>query len=145
MALWYQYYFQLERGRAGLAANRREIAENPVAAMVAELGFDDATFERTAAAFDNPDYVDVVIHSYRHRYGLADGDPQYADMERRLAAQPAISVPAITLDGAGDGVIARHRRQRDRGEIHRPAQPSDRSRARDIICRRKSPKRLPQR
>ena len=66
--------------------------------------FDDATFERTAAAFDNPDYVDVVIHSYRHRYGLADGDPRYADVERRLAAQPVISVPTITLDGAGDGV-----------------------------------------
>ena len=86
--------------------------------------FDDATFERTAAAFDNPDYVDVVIHSYRHRYGLADGDPQYADVERRLAAQPAISVPTITLDGAGDGVFPANRRHRDRGKIHRPAQPS---------------------
>ena len=67
--------------------------------------FDDATFERSAAAFDNPDYVDVVIHSYRHRFGLADGDPRYADLQNRLAAQPAISVPAITLDGAGDGVF----------------------------------------
>ena len=57
------------------------------------------------AAFDNPDYVDVVIHSYRHRYGLAEGDPQYAEVQRRLAAQPAISVPTITLDGAGDGVF----------------------------------------
>ena len=68
--------------------------------------FDDACFERTAAAFDNPDYVDVVIHSYRHRFGLAEGDPQYADMQRRLAAQPVITVPTITMDGAGDGVIA---------------------------------------
>ena len=67
--------------------------------------FDDATFERTAIAFDNPDYVDVVIHSYRHRFGLADGDPQYAELQRRLAAQPAVTVPTITLDGADDGVV----------------------------------------
>ena len=97
--LWYQYYFQIERGRAGLAANRRGIAKVLWQQWSPNWAFDDATFERTAAAFDNPDYVDVVIHSYRHRYGLADGDPQYADVERRLAAQPAISVPAITLDG----------------------------------------------
>ena len=66
--------------------------------------FDDACFERTAVAHDNPDYVDVVIHSYRHRFGLADGDPQYADMQRQLAAQPPITVPTITLDGDADGV-----------------------------------------
>ena len=66
--------------------------------------FDDATLERTVAAHDNPDYVDVVIHSYRHRFGLADGDPQYADIQRRLAALPVISVPTITLDGDADGV-----------------------------------------
>jgi pimeloyl-ACP methyl ester carboxylesterase len=66
--------------------------------------FDDACFERTAVAHDNPDYVDVVIHSYRHRFGLAEGDPQYADLQRRLAALPAITVPSITLDGDGDGV-----------------------------------------
>ncbi len=103
--LWYQYYFQIERGRAGLAANRREIAKILWQQWSPNWPFDDATFERSATAFDNPDYVDVVIHSYRHRYGLAEGDPQYAAVERRLAAQPAISVPAITLDGAGDGVI----------------------------------------
>lgn len=103
--LWYQYYFQIERGRAGLAANRREIAKILWQQWSPNWAFDDATFERSAAAFDNPDYVDVVIHSYRHRYGLAEGDPHYADVERRLAAQPAISVPAITLDGAGDGVL----------------------------------------
>lgn len=102
--LWYQYYFQLERGRAGLAANRREIAKILWRQWSPNWAFDDATFERTAAAFDNPDYVDVVIHSYRHRFGLADGDPHYADVQRRLAALPAIAVPAITLDGAGDGV-----------------------------------------
>ena len=67
--------------------------------------FDDATFERSAAAFDNPDFVDVVIHSYRHRFGLVAGDPAYDDIERRLAAQPPITVPAITFDGADDGVM----------------------------------------
>jgi pimeloyl-ACP methyl ester carboxylesterase len=102
--LWYQYYFQLERGRAGLAANRREIARILWQQWSPNWHFDDATFERSAVAFDNPDYVDVVIHSYRHRFGLADGDPRYADLQRRLAALPVITVPTITLDGAGDGV-----------------------------------------
>jgi pimeloyl-ACP methyl ester carboxylesterase len=102
--LWYQYYFQVERGRAGLAANRREIARILWQQWSPNWHFDDATFERTAAAFDNPDYVDVVIHSYRHRFGLADGDPHYADLQRRLAALPVMTVPAITLDGDADGV-----------------------------------------
>jgi pimeloyl-ACP methyl ester carboxylesterase len=104
VALWYQYYFQLERGRAGLAANRRGIARILWEQWSPNWAFDDANFERTAVAHDNPDYVDVVIHSYRHRFGLADGDPRYADIQRRLAALPAITVPAITLDGDGDGV-----------------------------------------
>src|SRR6195256_269943 len=104
VALWYQYYFQLERGRAGLAANRRGIARILWQQWSPNWQFDDATFERTAEAHDNPDYVDVVIHSYRHRYGVADGDPQYADLQRRLAALPVIAVPTITLDGDGDGV-----------------------------------------
>ncbi len=104
VALWYQYYFQLERGRAGLAADRRGIARILWRQWSPNWQFDDATFERTAEAHDNPDYVDVVIHSYRHRYGLADGDPQYADLQRRLAALPVIAVPTITLDGDGDGV-----------------------------------------
>lgn len=104
LALWYQYYFQIERGRAGLAANRREIAKLLWKQWSPGWAFDDACFERTALSHDNPDYVDVVIHSYRHRYGLADGDPHYADIQRRLAALPPITVPAITLDGATDGV-----------------------------------------
>ena len=104
VAYWYQYYFQIERGRAGLAANRREIARILWRQWSPNWHFDDATFDRTAVAFDNPDYVDVVIHSYRHRYGLAEGDPRYADLERRLAAQPLITVPTITLDGDADGV-----------------------------------------
>ena len=84
--LWYQYYFQIERGRAGLAANRREIARILWEQWSPNWRFDDADFERTAVAHDNPDYVDVVIHSYRHRYGLAAGYLRYADMQRRLAA-----------------------------------------------------------
>ena len=103
-AYWYQYYFQIERGVAGLTANRREIARLLWRQWSPNWHFDDACFERTAIAHDNPDYVDVVIHSYRHRYGLADGDPQYADLQRRLAALPVITVPTITLDGDADGV-----------------------------------------
>jgi len=104
--LWYQYYFQLERGRAGLAANRREIARILWKQWSPNWNFDDATFDRTAAAHDNPDYVDVVIHSYRHRFGLAEGDPRYTDLQRRLAGLPPITVPAVTLDGDADGVVA---------------------------------------
>ena len=103
--LWYQYYFQLERGRAGLAADRRGIARILWQQWSPNWYFDDAVLERTALAHDNPDYVDVVIHSYRHRFGLADGDPRYADIQRRLAALPVIAVPAITLDGDADGVV----------------------------------------
>jgi pimeloyl-ACP methyl ester carboxylesterase len=102
--LWYQYYFQLERGRAGLAVNRRGIARILWKQWSPNWNFDDATFARTAAAHDNLDYVEVVIHSYRHRFGLADGDPQYAELQRRLATLPVIAVRAITLDGEADGV-----------------------------------------
>ena len=104
VALWYQYYFQLERGRVGLAANRREIARILWRQWSPNWHFDDACFERTAVAHDNPDYVDVVIHSYRHRFGLAAGDPRYTDLQRRLAELPPITVPAITFDGDADGV-----------------------------------------
>jgi pimeloyl-ACP methyl ester carboxylesterase len=104
LAYWYQWYFQIERGRMGLAANRREIAKLLWQQWSPHWLFDEATFERSAAAFDNPDFVDIAIHSYRHRYGLAEGDPRYADIERRLAALPPITVPAITLDGEADGV-----------------------------------------
>jgi pimeloyl-ACP methyl ester carboxylesterase len=104
-ALWYEYYFQIERGRAGLAANRREIARILWEDWSPDWDFDDATFDRSATAYDNPDYVDVVIHSYRHRFGLAGGDSQYAELQRRLAAMPAITIPAVTLDGNADGVL----------------------------------------
>ena len=105
VALWYEYYFQLERGRAGLAANRRDIAKVLWKQWSPDWQFDDATFDRSAAALDNPDFVDVVIHSYRHRFGLAAGDPAYAGMQRRLAALPPISVPSVTLDSDKDGVL----------------------------------------
>jgi pimeloyl-ACP methyl ester carboxylesterase len=103
--LWYQWYFQIERGRAGLAADRRGITRILWRQWSPNWQFDEAMLERTSVAHDNPDYVDVVIHSYRHRYGLAEGDPRYADIQRRLAALPPITVPAITLDGDADGVV----------------------------------------
>jgi pimeloyl-ACP methyl ester carboxylesterase len=105
IALWYEYYFQTERGRAGLAVNRREIARILWKQWSPAWDFDDTTFERTAAAHDNPDYVDVVIHSYRHRFGFASGDPAYAEVQRRLASLPPITVPSVTLDGDADGVL----------------------------------------
>src|SRR3954468_10445957 len=85
--LWYQYYFHSERGRAGLARDRRGVARLLWQTWSPTWRFDAATFERTAAAFDNPDFVDVVIQSYRHRFGLVPGDPAYAGIERKLAAQ----------------------------------------------------------
>ena len=103
-ALWYQYYFQSERGRRGLTRGRRDIALQLWKMWSPAWNFDDATFNATASAFDNPDFVDVVIHSYRHRYGLATGDPMLIDMEAKLAHQPSISVPAVTIDGDVDGV-----------------------------------------
>ncbi|MBK0390972.1 alpha/beta fold hydrolase [Ramlibacter algicola] len=102
--LWYQYYFHSERGREGLRRNRRELCRLLWDTWSPTWRFDGGTFERSAAAFDNPDFVDVVIQSYRHRFNLVPGDPAYADIERRLAAQPAIAVPTITFDGADDGV-----------------------------------------
>jgi pimeloyl-ACP methyl ester carboxylesterase len=104
-AFWYQFYFLTERGRAGLAANRREIGRIMWTRNSPRWHFDEATFERSAASFDNPDYVEIVIHSYRHRLGHADGYPQYADLEQRLAAQPKIFVPTITIDGGADDII----------------------------------------
>ena len=103
--LWYQYYFQTERGRAGLAANRHDLTHILWKNNSPTWHFSEATFERSAKAFDNPDFVDVVIHSYRHRLGLAPGYPQYQETEKKLAATPPITVPTITLDGLADGVI----------------------------------------
>ena len=101
---WYQYYFNTERGRAGLKQNRRALARLLWRLWSPNWQFDDATFERTAKSFDNPDFVDVAIQSYRHRYGYAPGDPALEAIERRLAQQPAIKVPTIVLQGEADGV-----------------------------------------
>jgi pimeloyl-ACP methyl ester carboxylesterase len=102
--LWYQYYFHTERGRAGLQANRREFCRLLWRLWSPNWRFDDATYDRTAVSFDNPDFVEVVIHSYRHRFGYAGGDPSLEAIEGRLAAKPRISVPTIVLHGDGSGL-----------------------------------------
>ena len=101
---WYQYYFHTERGRAGLAQNRRDFIRMLWSLWSPHWPFDDARFARSAASWDNPDFVDVTIQSYRHRYGNAPGDPALEDIERQLAAQPVIAVPTVALQGEADGV-----------------------------------------
>jgi pimeloyl-ACP methyl ester carboxylesterase len=101
--LWYQYYFHSERGRAGLQANRRALGRLLWQLWSPNWQFDDAIYDRSAPSFDNPDFVDVVIQSYRHRFGYAAGDPALEAIEQRLAAQPPITVPTVVLHGAGDG------------------------------------------
>jgi len=103
-AFWYQWYFNTERGRAGLERNRRELCRLLWQEWSPTWKFDDATFDRTAPSFDNPDFVPVVIHSYRHRHRNAPGDPRFDEVERRLAARPPITVPTAVLVGAEDGV-----------------------------------------
>ena len=100
---WYQYYFATERGRAGYDRYRREFGKLIWQLASPKWAFDDATFARSAAAFDNPDHVAIVIHNYRWRLGLAAGEPQYDGLERRLAGAPAIAVPTITLEGDANG------------------------------------------
>ena len=103
---WYQWYFHTERGRAGLTTNRVEITRLLWRLWSPNWAFDDATLLATTASFDNPDFVDVTIQSYRHRYGNAPGDPAYDDLENALAAQPVITVPTVVLHGEEDGVGA---------------------------------------
>jgi pimeloyl-ACP methyl ester carboxylesterase len=100
---WYQYYFATERGRAGYEANTRDFARLIWRTASPKWSFDDATFERTAASLDNPDHVEIVIHNYRWRLGLAEGEAEYDDLEKRLAEAPVITVPAITLEGDANG------------------------------------------
>jgi pimeloyl-ACP methyl ester carboxylesterase len=102
---WYQYYFCTERGRAGLSENRRAIAKLLWKLWSPNWTFDDATFEASARSFDNPDFVDVVIHSYRVRYGYVPGDPALAAIEEKLAMKPKIAVPTITLQGEAAGTV----------------------------------------
>ncbi len=101
---WYQFYFATERGRAGYAMSSRGFAKFIWKLFSPKWKFDDATFDRTAASFDNPDHIDIVIHNYRWRLALADGDRANDELERRLADSPVIPVPTITLDGDADGV-----------------------------------------
>lgn len=110
---WYQWYFQTERGRAGLHRNRRDICRLLWQLWSPNWHIDDATFDATAPSFDNPDFVDVTIHSYRHRYGNASGDPEFETLERRLAQRPPVTVPAIVLHGACDGVTPPEQSQND--------------------------------
>jgi pimeloyl-ACP methyl ester carboxylesterase len=103
LAWWYQYYFATERGRAGYAEYRRDFAKLIWQAASPKWSFDAATFDRSAAAFDNPDHVSIVMHNYRWRLGLANGDAQYDNLEKRLAESPVITVPTITLEGDANG------------------------------------------
>jgi pimeloyl-ACP methyl ester carboxylesterase len=100
---WYQYYFATERGREGYDKYRHDFSKLIWQLASPKWDFDDATFDRSAAAFDNPDHVAVVIHNYRWRLGRADGEPKYDDLEKRLAAAPVITVPTITLEGDANG------------------------------------------
>ena len=101
---WYQYYLHGERGRAGLAEYRRAFCRLLWRLWSPNWRFDETLYAKTAESFENEDFVDVVVHSYRHRFGLAPGDPAFEDIERRLAVSPAITVPSIALEGTGDGV-----------------------------------------
>ena len=123
--LWYQYYFNTERGRAGLAANRRSICRFLWQTWSPTWHFAGETFDRTAASFDNPDFVDCVIHSYRHRIGNAPGDPQFRELEERLAKRPRIEVPTVILRGADDTLGGRE-----------PAESADRASFPNLIARR---------
>ena len=111
-AYWYQWYFNTERGRRGLEQNRREICRFLWQEWSPTWRFDDATFDRTAPSFDNPDFVEVVIHSYRHRHGNAPGEPRFDALERRLAERPPITVPSVALWGGDDGVDPTRRSER---------------------------------
>jgi pimeloyl-ACP methyl ester carboxylesterase len=100
---WYQFYFATERGRAGYEKHRREFSRLIWQTASPKWGFDAETFDRTAASFDNPDHVDIVVHNYRWRLGLAEGEAHYGDVEKRLAEAPNITVPAITMEGDANG------------------------------------------
>jgi pimeloyl-ACP methyl ester carboxylesterase len=100
---WYQYYFATERGRAGYEQYRHDFAKLIWQIASPKWDFDDATFDRSAAAFDNPDHASIVIHNYRWRLGLAEGEPKYDELEKRLAEGPVITVPTITLEGDANG------------------------------------------
>ena len=143
---WYQHYFQTERGRQGLAANRSQLCRLLWKLWSPSWQFDDATYQNSARSFGNPDFVDVAIHSYRHRMGYAAGDPRYADIELQLAKLPSIDVPTIVLHGADDGVnpvelsaghnkrfTARYERRVLAGVGHNPPQEAPAEFARAVL------------
>lgn len=101
---WYQFYFSTERGKAGYEANRQDFAKLIWKNVSPKWNFDEATFSRSAASFNNPDYISIVIHNYRWRLSIADGEAKYDELEKQLALGPVIKVPTITLDGDSDGV-----------------------------------------
>ncbi|GAB6190886.1 alpha/beta fold hydrolase [Desulfocastanea catecholica] len=103
--LWYQYYFHSERGRAGLTQHRQDFCRLLWRLWSPGWNFSEETYQRTAASFHNPDFIDVVIHSYRHRFALVPGDPALEEIEQRLGRQPKISVPTVALDGKTNGVL----------------------------------------
>ena len=120
--LWYQYVFHTERGRAGLTQNRVEFCRLLWRLWSPTWDFSPATYDRTAASFDNPDFVEVVIHSYRHRFGYVSGDPAFEEIEAQLAEQPVISVPTVALHGADDGVHPLEATDRDARSFGGPYQ-----------------------
>ncbi len=124
--LWYQYYFNTERGRAGLKANRGSLCKLLWQDWSPTWHFTDETYNRTAPSFDNPDFVDIVIHSYRHRLGNAPGEPRFEAMERQLAQRPKIEVPTIVLHGADDAL--------DRAPAETP--PAERASFTSLVARR---------
>jgi pimeloyl-ACP methyl ester carboxylesterase len=124
--LWYQWYFNTPRGRAGLETNRRAICRYLWQTWSPTWRFDDETFDRTAASFDNPDFVDVVVHSYRHRIGNAPGEARLKEMEERLSRRPTIQAPTIALYGADDGL--------GRPQVESP--PSERAVFTSLLARR---------
>jgi len=105
LQFWYQFYFATKRGRAGYDKYRHDFAKLVWHTGSPEWEFDDATFDRSASSFDNPDHVAIVIHNYRWRIGLGEGEPKYDDLEQRLAEFPAIAVPTITLEGDANGAL----------------------------------------
>jgi pimeloyl-ACP methyl ester carboxylesterase len=124
--LWYQWYFNTERGRAGLEANRRALCRLLWQTWSPTWHFSDETFNRTAVSFDNPDFVDVVVHSYRHRIGNAPGERRFEAVEKQLAQRPRIEAPSITLHGADDGL----------GRPAMEASPAERAVFSSLVARR---------
>jgi pimeloyl-ACP methyl ester carboxylesterase len=145
LAWWYLFYFATERGHAGYEKYRRDFARLIWQTASPTWRFDDATFERTAASFDNPDHVAIVIHNYRWRLGLAEGEARYDELEKRLAAGPAITVPTLTLEGDANGAphpeastyrskfSGRYAHRLIRGVGHNPPQEAPRAFADAVI------------